>query len=580
MRAALLRPLSLAAALAAIPAAASAGATITIVNGNAPGVGFNDPTPASPVGGNPGTTLGEQRLNAFRKAAEIWGSTLDSRAEIKVCATFEPLSCTSTAATLGSAGPTQIFRDFPVPGYTPAPFPETWYHSALTARLYGEAVAEPVPCGAIGDVPADIRARFNSSLGATGCLTGSGWYLGLDTATPANRINLVTVLLHEFAHGLGFSSVTNVSTGVMLAGYSDAYSKFYFDLSLDKFRDQMTDDERRLSAINPRNVVWTGLQVSSQVPSVLQEGTPLLQVTAPASVAGYYAVGAATFGPALTPAGVSGDVALALDAANASGPSTTDGCSPIANAAAVAGRIALVDRGTCGFVVKAANVQAAGAIAMIVADNVAGGPPAGLGGTDPSIVIPAVRITLADGNAIKGALASGPVAARLSVDLAVRAGASPDGNALLYTPNPVQLGSSVSHWDTIATPNQLMEPAINADLTHSVKPPQDLTSSQLRDVGWFPDADLDTVPNDGTDRCPASILDPTVGIGGIDTGVGNPLFPNGCTISDLVAVCAKDARTPGAFVSCVAGLTNQLVAGSVITGAQKGAIESAAARAR
>ena len=49
--------------------AADAAATIVIINGNAAGVGFNDPTPAAPVGGNTGTTLGEQRLIAFQHAA-------------------------------------------------------------------------------------------------------------------------------------------------------------------------------------------------------------------------------------------------------------------------------------------------------------------------------------------------------------------------------------------------------------------------------------------------------------------------------------------------------------------------------
>lgn len=576
MRANLMPSLAAAAALASLPTLAAAGATITIVNGNAAGVGFNDPTPATPVGGNPGITLGEQRLNAFRQAAAIWGATLDSKAEIRVCATFEALTCTAGTAVLGSAGPIFVFRDFPVPGFTPAPFPETWYHVALASRLAGEPLAGPVPCGAAGTSPADIRARFNVNLGNPGCLTGSFWYLGLDTSTPANEINLVTVLLHEFAHGLGFSSVTNVSTGVQLGGFSDAYSKFYFDLSTDRFRDQMTDVERVASAINPRNVVWTGPHVSTQVPNVLQLGTPLLQVTAPPSVAGHYSVGTASFGPALTAAGVSGDVVLAVDGAAPSG----DACTAITNPAAVAGKIALVDRGTCTFTVKAANVQAAGAIALIVADNAAGGPPAGLGGTDPAITIPAVRITLADGNTIKTALLGGPVSAKLSLDTSVRAGASPDGNALLYTPSPVQPGSSVSHWDTIATPNQLMEPAINADLTHSVKAPQDLSSAQLWDVGWFPDGDLDTVPNDGTDRCPASILTPTVVVGAIDTQVPNTLFGTGCTISDLVAICGKDARNHGAFVSCVAGLGNELVGAGVITGAQKGAIQSAAARTK
>ena len=58
------------------------------------------------------------------------------------------------------------------------------------------------------------------------------------------------------------------------------------------------------------------------------------------------------------------------------------------------------------------------------------------------------------------------------------------GRALLFTPNPYQGGCSESHWDTIAFPNQLMEPAINGDLTHSVVTPQDLTFKLLQDIGW------------------------------------------------------------------------------------------------
>ena len=54
------RVLSTAAAIALLHAGVvSAGpAQIVIVNINAPGVGFNDPTPRAPVGGNTGTTLG------------------------------------------------------------------------------------------------------------------------------------------------------------------------------------------------------------------------------------------------------------------------------------------------------------------------------------------------------------------------------------------------------------------------------------------------------------------------------------------------------------------------------------------
>src|SRR3712207_7563594 len=44
--------------------------------------------------------------------------------------------------------------------------------------------------------------------------------------------------------------------------------------------------------------------------------------------------------------------------------------------------------------------------------------------------------------------------------------------------------SSVSHWDTSLSPNQLMEPANSGDLRHTVAVPSDLTGSQMRDIGW------------------------------------------------------------------------------------------------
>ena len=42
-----------------VAAASTQAATIKIVSGDDPNVGFNDPTPALPVGGNAGTTVGE-----------------------------------------------------------------------------------------------------------------------------------------------------------------------------------------------------------------------------------------------------------------------------------------------------------------------------------------------------------------------------------------------------------------------------------------------------------------------------------------------------------------------------------------
>jgi len=60
------------------------------------------------------------------------------------------------------------------------------------------------------------------------------------------------------------------------------------------------------------------------------------------------------------------------------------------------------------------------------------------------------------------------------------AGKDASGRALMYSPNPFQPGSSVSHWDISAAPNQLMEPAINSDLTHEVTRPRILRHPYLR----------------------------------------------------------------------------------------------------
>jgi len=557
---------------------ARAAATVLIVNGNLAGVGFNDPTPVAPVDGNNGTTLGDQRLRAFQKAADIWGSTVDSPVVIRILATFESQTCTATSAVLGSAGSRFLYANFPSTGLYPGPIQDLLYGGALADKVSG---LEQDPFEADGVTPrADIRARFNSNLnGNPACLGGRKFYLGFD-ANHGNDIDLVAVLLHEFAHGLGFQQFADVTTGARIVGLDDVFNVHIFDNTTHKYWPQMTDAERAASSTNPRNVVFDGAAVNAAVPGVLAPGTPLLTLIAPAALAGIYQVGTAQFGAPLASPGVTGSVVVAQDAADAAGPSTTDGCSAITNAASVAGKIALMDRGTCGFVVKAKNAQDAGAIAVIIGDNVAGGPPAGMAGVDPRVTIPSVRITLADANAIKAQLAiPAPVSATLGVNLGVLAGADAHNFALLYTPNPVAPGSTISHWDTIAFPNQLMEPNINADLTHSVRPPQDLTLPLLRDIGWFADKDLDGLA-DERDACPTSNLAPTIVVGGINTGVANAMFTNGCTVNDTIAQIAAGAKTHGGFVSGLAHLLDSLVAQGTITDAEKDRIQSAAAHTK
>jgi hypothetical protein len=485
MRSRLLRRASffLAGSLAVAAAPLHATARITVINTNAAGVGFNDPTAASPVGGNTGTTVGQQRLIAFQYAADLWAALLTSNAEIRIQASFVPLTCAATSGVLGSAGPIQVVSDFPG-----AQFSGTWYTTALANKRAGQVLMPGTD---------DIRARFNSEVGKTGCLAASSWYYGLDNKAVAAQIDLVNTLLHEFAHGLGFLTLADTTSGQELLGHPDVFERRIFDTTGGGYWVGMSDAQRAASAKNALRVSWNGPNVTAAAPGTLSAGMPILVVNSPAAIGGELNIGTASFGPAIGVAAISAPLVQALDPADTAGPTTLDACSALTNASAVAGKIALADRGTCTFVVKAKNAQNAGALALIVADNVDGNPPPGLGGTDPTITIPAVRITKADGDRIKANLDAG-VSVTLRFDPTRLVGADSKGRVLLYAPDPVIPESSISHFDTSATPDLLMEP----NDTPLPKQGVDLTLPALLDIGWGPvdDSDDDGVV-DSLDNC-------------------------------------------------------------------------------
>jgi hypothetical protein len=467
-----------------ISSAAFAAATITIVNNDGPSEGFNDPTPVAPVGGNPGTTLGDQRLNVFKEAAKIWGATLTSNVMISIKSQFDPLTCTATSAVLGSAGAIDIERDRPG-----LPFANTWYSVALANKILGVDVDPANP---------DINATFNSNLGQPGCLTGTSFYLGFDNNHGSN-IDLLTVLLHEFGHGFGFQTFTSGSSGHPFddgSPHPSVFDRFLMDVANGKSWLQMVDSERKTSTLNTHKLGWNGPLVSADVPNVLAFGIPVVRINSPAAIAGNYDAATVAFGPPPTTAGVTASIIQATDSG---GASTTDGCEAFTNASAIAGNIAIVDRGTCTAKTKTLNAQNAGAIGVIIVNNAPGSPAPGFA-DDASIVtpitIPTVVLTQADGNLIKAQLSTG-VSGAIKIDNSVRAGADPFNKALMFSPNPFQGGSSVSHWDTIAFPNQLMEPNINGDLTHNVTPPSDLTFSELRETGWVANPLPSTIQNGG-----------------------------------------------------------------------------------
>ena len=476
-------PALLAAALAATQT------SIKVLVTDDPGEGFNDPTPAAPITGNTGTTIGQQRLQAFEYAAGIWAAFLQSTVPIEIEARFDPLQCSAGGGVLGSAGPQTIHRNFagkPNSFFPGAEKPATWYVQALANQRAGADIAgldpntgQPIP---------DIIAQFNSNVGQPNCITGSGWYYGFD-GNQGNKIDLVVVLLHEFGHGLGFLSLVNLTSpvGANFSGFPDIWNSYVVGKvgGVDKLWLNMTTAERAAS-ITSGDLAWNGANVTAGAAQLYGTSAPRLSVTAATPVSPISGT-SASFGPLISEAGVSAALVAAVDFdEDGAGTrySSRDACSPLTNAAAASGKLLLVERGPCAYSAQARIAKAAGAVAIVIADNLAVSAPPELSGADSEVSIPVIGITQSAGATLRSRLASGPVSGSLALVRNARPGTDSLGRAKLYAPSPIRPGSSVSHYDVAATaPNLLMEPEISDDLSANL----DLTDDLLRDTGWIPD---------------------------------------------------------------------------------------------
>ena len=122
---------------------------------------------------------------AFQAAVDIWEASLQTNVTIEVQANWTVLA----DGVLGSAGPNTIWN-----GFSGSP-DGNWYPSALADQLHGSDLDPGEP---------DINANFNSTF---------DWYLGTDGNPPSNQYDLVSVVLHEICHGLGFISTKDYDNG-------------------------------------------------------------------------------------------------------------------------------------------------------------------------------------------------------------------------------------------------------------------------------------------------------------------------------------------------------------------------------
>ena len=110
-----------------------------------------------------------------------------------------------------------------------------------------------------------------------------------------------------------------------------------------------------------------------------------------------YAAAGATFGPPLNTSGITAEVALADDGT----APTSDACEALP-AGSLSGKLALIDRGLCTFLVKVKNAQNAGAVGVIVVNN-QGDSVFTMSGSK-KIAIPSVFVGQTDGNTFRAAL--------------------------------------------------------------------------------------------------------------------------------------------------------------------------------
>lgn len=444
-------------------APAAYGADLTILDRNAPGQGLNDSTPATPVGLNFGVTRGQQAIIALQYAATVWGATVRSNIPIVIDSAFvtpaedSRFVCSSTAGILGITGVASFVTapQLPVQGAS--------YPVALANALLGEDLTP-------GE--AHIISRFNASIGTANCLQSQSFYYGLTGRGDAGQDDLVSVFLHEFAHGLGFLSAVDPSTGSFGDTAPSVFDFHVWDVQNATTWQSESSTDRQTAADSPNGLALEGTALATAVTDFLTF-LPTFSVNVPGVQNPVPFATAAFSGP--FPVGGAPVVASA----------PLDACTAITNPGALAGNIALIERtipdggAACRFVDKANRAQDAGAAGVVFFNYQPDAPLLSPGGS-ASLSIPVGFVSLETGTAILAQTAVAPVTGTFG-QTPLRGGVDASGErVLLYTPSTVASASSVSHFGTSATPPLLMEPTIGPTVLNQL----DLTPALLSDLGW------------------------------------------------------------------------------------------------
>ncbi len=130
---------------------------------------------------------------AFQAAVDVWQSLLITKVPIKITANWDGI----TSNTLATSGAKKVYKNF-----ANAPIKDVWYPSALAEAIAGVN---------LNGTEADIAITVNKNI---------SWSFDTDGTRQAFKYDLKTVILHEIAHGLGFT------TSMKLAGTNETQAQW------------------------------------------------------------------------------------------------------------------------------------------------------------------------------------------------------------------------------------------------------------------------------------------------------------------------------------------------------------------
>ena len=173
---------------------------------------WTDITAVSPVNGNSGTTLGQQRQNALKQAVQELTSTMQPPIAITVHACWAHLGGDANKATIAHASPVTFLLDEPTFGGYILPRRYTWYAITEAVRLGGASQCGLIggPCGGVDNE--EIEATFNEDIGLSTVIGGEPFYYGFTADTSGSSIDFISVATHELTHGLGFIGLANTDS--------------------------------------------------------------------------------------------------------------------------------------------------------------------------------------------------------------------------------------------------------------------------------------------------------------------------------------------------------------------------------